>query len=78
MEAGAAVLDHGGSALDAVEAAIQVLEDDPHFNAGRGAVFTAEGKNELDSSIMDGSNLKAGSGGRRDAHASSHQLWRAR
>ena len=58
--AGARVLDRGGSALDAVEAAIQVLEDDPLFNAGRGAVFTVEGKNELDSSIMDGSNLKAG------------------
>jgi len=58
--AGARVLDQGGSALDAVEAAIKVLEDDPLFNAGRGAVFTAEGKNELDSSIMDGSNLKAG------------------
>ncbi|MGP8271461.1 MAG: isoaspartyl peptidase/L-asparaginase family protein [Terracidiphilus sp.] len=59
-EAGAKVLDRDGSALDAVEAAIQVLEDDPLFNAGRGAVFTSEGKNELDSSIMDGSNLKAG------------------
>src|SRR5271157_713669 len=59
-EAGAKVLDRGGSALDAVEAAVQVLEDDPLFNAGRGAVFTSEGKNELDSSIMDGSNLKAG------------------
>ena len=59
-EAGAKVLDGGGSALDAVEAAIHVLEDDPLFNAGRGAVFSAEGKNELDSSIMDGSNLKAG------------------
>jgi beta-aspartyl-peptidase (threonine type) len=58
--AGANVLERGGSALDAVEAAINVLEDDPLFNAGRGAVFTAEGKNELDSSIMDGSNLKAG------------------
>ncbi len=58
--AGAKVLDRGGSALDAVEATINVLEDDPLFNAGRGAVFTAEGKNELDSSIMDGSNLKAG------------------
>jgi beta-aspartyl-peptidase (threonine type) len=58
--AGARVLDQGGSALDAVEAVIKVLEDDPLFNAGRGAVFTAEGKNELDSSIMDGSNLKAG------------------
>jgi beta-aspartyl-peptidase (threonine type) len=59
-EAGAKVLDRGGSALDAVEATIQILEDDPLFNAGRGAVFTSEGKNELDASIMDGSNLKAG------------------
>jgi beta-aspartyl-peptidase (threonine type) len=58
--AGAKVLERGGSALDAVETAINVLEDDPLFNAGRGAVFTVEGKNELDSSIMDGSNLKAG------------------
>jgi beta-aspartyl-peptidase (threonine type) len=58
--AGAKVLERGGTALDAVEAAINVLEDDPLFNAGRGAVFTSEGKNELDSSIMDGSNLKAG------------------
>src|SRR5260370_877788 len=47
-EAGAKVLDDGGSALDAIEAAIHMLEDDPLFNAGRGAVFTAEGKNELD------------------------------
>jgi beta-aspartyl-peptidase (threonine type) len=54
------VLDHGGSALDAVEAVLNILEDDPLFNAGRGAVFTSEGKNELDASIMDGSNLKAG------------------
>jgi len=60
IEAGSAVLDKGGSAVDAVEAVLQVLEDDPHFNAGRGSVFTAEGKNEMDSSIMDGSNLKAG------------------
>ena len=60
VEAGTAILDKGGSALDAVEAAIHVLEDDPHFNAGRGAVFSREGKNEMDSSIMDGSNLKAG------------------
>ena len=59
-EAGAKVLDRGGTALDAVEAAIQVLEDDPLFNAGRGAVFTSEGRNELDASIMDGANLKAG------------------
>jgi len=59
-EAGAKVLDKGGSALDAVEAVLNILEDDPLFNAGRGAVFTSEGKNELDASIMDGSNLKAG------------------
>ena len=60
IHAGAAVLDKGGSALDAVEATLHVLEDDPHFNAGKGAVFTREGKNEMDSSIMDGSDLKAG------------------
>jgi beta-aspartyl-peptidase (threonine type) len=59
-EAAGKVLDQGGTAVDAVEAAIQILEDDPLFNAGRGAVFTADGKNELDASIMDGSNLKAG------------------
>jgi beta-aspartyl-peptidase (threonine type) len=59
-EAGAKVLDRGGSALDAVEAVLNILEDDPLFNAGRGAVFTSEGKNELDASIMDGANLKAG------------------
>ena len=59
-DAGAKVLDRSGTALDAVDAAIHVLEDDPLFNAGRGAVFTSEGKNELDASIMDGSNLKAG------------------
>jgi L-asparaginase / beta-aspartyl-peptidase len=58
--AGAKVLDRGGSSLDAVEAAIRFFEDDPLFNAGRGAVFTAEGKNELDASIMDGATLKAG------------------
>jgi L-asparaginase / beta-aspartyl-peptidase len=60
IEAGAKVLDQGGSAVDAVEAVLNIFEDDPLFNAGRGAVFTSEGKNELDSSIMDGSNLKAG------------------
>src|ERR1035438_9376814 len=59
-EAAAQVLDKGGSSLDAIEAAIRILEDDPLFNAGRGAVFTAEGKNELDAAIMDGATLKAG------------------
>ena len=60
IEAGAKVLDQGGSALDAVETVLNIFEDDPLFNAGHGAVFTSEGKNEMDSSIMDGSNLKAG------------------
>ena len=59
-EAGAAVLKAGGAALDAVEAAIHILEDDPLFNAGRGAVFTAEGRVELDAAIMDGATLAAG------------------
>ena len=59
-EAGARVLRAGGSAMDAVETAIHVLEDDPLFNAGRGAAFTAEGRNELDASIMDGASLAAG------------------
>lgn len=60
MAAGAKVLAAGGSSLDAVEAAVRVMEDDPLFNAGKGAVFTAEGKNELDAAIMDGKTLKAG------------------
>src|SRR5215472_14593586 len=60
IEAGAKVLDQGGSALDAIEAAIHILEDDPLFNAGRGAVFTADGKNSLDAAIMDGATMKAG------------------
>lgn len=59
-EAAAGILEKGGTSIDAVEAAIKILEDDPLFNAGRGAVFTAEGKNELDSAIMDGATLKAG------------------
>jgi beta-aspartyl-peptidase (threonine type) len=60
LETGAAVLRGGGGALDAVEATIRVLEEDPKFNAGRGAVFTAEGLNELDASIMDGRTRAAG------------------
>lgn len=59
-EAGAAVLRAGGAALDAVEAAIRILEDDPLFNSGRGAAFTADGRNELDAAIMDGATLEAG------------------
>ncbi|HNW97394.1 MAG TPA: isoaspartyl peptidase/L-asparaginase [Bacteroidales bacterium] len=53
-------LAKGGTSLDAVEVAIHVLEDSPLFNAGKGAVFNDEGKNELDASIMDGKTLKAG------------------
>jgi beta-aspartyl-peptidase (threonine type) len=60
LDAGAKVLAAGGSALDAVEAAVVVLEDDPHFNAGRGAVFTYNGTNELDASSMDGRDRSAG------------------
>lgn len=60
LEAGSAILSVGGSALDAVEAAVRLLEDDPHFNAGRGAVFSAEGVNELDAAIMDGATRGAG------------------
>src|SRR5688572_29592555 len=60
LDAGSAVLKRGGNSLDAVEAVIRVLEDDPLFNAGRGAVFTAEGRNELDASIMDGQSRRAG------------------
>jgi len=60
VQAGAKVLDRGGSSLDAVEAAIRVLEDDPLFNAARGAVFTAAGKTELDAAIMDGATQRAG------------------
>ncbi len=60
LEAGSAVLAGGGSALDAVQAAIELMEDDPLFNAGRGAVFTAAGRNELDAAVMNGSDLTAG------------------
>ncbi|HEV3151025.1 MAG TPA: isoaspartyl peptidase/L-asparaginase [Acidobacteriaceae bacterium] len=61
LDAGAAVLGKGGRSIDAVEAAIEILEDDPLFNAGRGAAFDAEGKNEMDAAVMDGATLEAGS-----------------
>jgi beta-aspartyl-peptidase (threonine type) len=60
LDAGIAILAAGGLALDAVEAAVAVLEDDPHFNAGRGSVFTYEGGIELDASIMDGRGRAGG------------------
>jgi beta-aspartyl-peptidase (threonine type) len=60
LDAGSKVLSTGGSALDAVEAAVRVLEDNPNFNAGKGAVLTREGVAELDASIMDGRDRRAG------------------
>ena len=60
VEAGSAVLARGGSALDAVEAAVVVLEDDPVFNAGRGAALTNDGGVELDSSVMEGTGRYVG------------------
>lgn len=60
LAAGHGILKAGGSSLDAVEAAVRILEDSPRFNAGRGAVFTAEGHNELDAAVMEGQGLRAG------------------
>jgi beta-aspartyl-peptidase (threonine type) len=60
LDAGYAILESGGSSLDAVVAAVKILEDSPLFNAGRGAVFSAEGVNELDAAVMDGQTLRAG------------------
>ncbi len=60
VRAGHAVLTGGGSSLAAVQAAVNLLEDSPFFNAGKGAVFNAEGEHELDASVMDGATLNAG------------------
>jgi beta-aspartyl-peptidase (threonine type) len=60
VRAGYTVLQDGGSSLDAVTTAVTLLEDSPYFNAGRGAVFNAQGENELDASVMHGSGLEAG------------------
>ena len=60
LDAGTAVLERGGSAMEAVQAAIIPMENSPLFNAGKGAVFTWEGENELDASIMDGRDRSAG------------------
>jgi len=60
LDVGAKILEGGGSALDAAEASVRVLEDDPCFNAGRGSVLTSEGTIELDAAIMDGRNRRAG------------------
>lgn len=61
LETGYTLLKSGKSSIDAVEATIRVLEDDPHFNAGKGAVFTHDGRNEMDAAIMNGRTLAAGS-----------------
>jgi L-asparaginase / beta-aspartyl-peptidase len=61
INTGQKILSEGGTALDAVEKTIRVMEDNPLFNAGKGAVFTHDGRNELDAAIMDGSSLAAGS-----------------
>jgi len=60
VRVGHRVLTAGGSSLEAVQAAVNLLEDSPYFNAGKGAVFNAEGENELDASVMDGATLNAG------------------
>jgi L-asparaginase / beta-aspartyl-peptidase len=60
LTAGYEILKRGGSSLDATEAAVRVFEDDPHFNAGKGSVFTSSGTNEMDAAIMDGRTLAAG------------------
>ncbi|MEO6686589.1 MAG: isoaspartyl peptidase/L-asparaginase [Dyadobacter sp.] len=60
LQKGYAVLKQGGTSENAVATAIMVMEDSPLFNAGKGAVFTNEGKNEMDAAIMDGKTLKAG------------------
>ncbi|HZX25181.1 MAG TPA: isoaspartyl peptidase/L-asparaginase, partial [Woeseiaceae bacterium] len=60
VRVGHRVLTEGGTSLEAVQAAVNILEDSPFFNAGKGAVFNAEGENELDASVMDGATLNAG------------------
>ncbi|MFD2915000.1 isoaspartyl peptidase/L-asparaginase family protein [Psychroserpens luteus] len=60
LDQGYTILENGGTAVDAVEKAVQVLEDSPLFNAGKGSVFTATGSHEMDASIMDGKTLNAG------------------
>ncbi len=60
LEIGKKILSNGGTSLDAVEQVVRYLEDCPLFNAGKGSVFTHDGKNELDAAIMDGNGLRAG------------------
>ncbi len=60
LQSGWGILREGGAALDAVETAVRALEDNPLFNAGRGAVFTHDGRHEMDAAIMSGRDLRAG------------------
>lgn len=60
LEAGHAIVARGGSALDAVEAAVTILEDDPTFDAGRGSFLTSDGRVQMDALLMDGGRMKAG------------------
>jgi L-asparaginase / beta-aspartyl-peptidase len=76
LAAGSAVLEKHGTALDAVEAAVEVLEDDPLFNAGRGAAFAADGSTEMDASIMNGADLSGG--GVACVHSTRHPIALAR
>ena len=73
LDAGSSVLSDGGSAIDAVEAAVRVLEDDPCFNAGRGSTLNAEGLVELDAAIMDGANAACRRGRGRPDHPRADQ-----
>src|SRR5947209_13813581 len=76
LAAGTAVLQKQGTALDAVQAAVEVLEDDPLFNAGRGAAFAADGSNEMDASLMNGKDLTGG--GVAGVHFTRHPIALAR
>lgn len=76
LAAGTAVLEQHGTAMDAVEAAVEVLEDDPLFNAGRGSAFAADGTNEMDASIMNGADLAGG--GVAGVHSTRHPIALAR
>jgi beta-aspartyl-peptidase (threonine type) len=76
LAAGTAVLQSHGAAMDAVEAAVEVLEDDPLFNAGRGSAFAADGTTEMDASIMDGVDLAGG--GVAGVHFTRHPIALAR
>ena len=76
LDAGTAVLKRNGSSLNAVQAAVEVLEDDPLFNAGRGSAFAADGSNEMDAALMNGETLAAGSVA--GIHATRHPIALAR